>query len=429
MDNNYLSHEGVKGMRWGERRYQYKDGSLTPEGRRHYGYGEERNKLRSEIKIVREKARAERKMAAVKAREDRKMAKVQTSERIKYEKQRQKLEAKIQKTKNADKLKAEKSKEKQAARDARDQKRQIAEFKRKHPLQYRKIKPYLTKNGTLNDEGQTIFFGNGQKKTLAKMSNEDIRNATYRMNLKNKYNEQVATYNAHDPAAQRKATAKAVVGAGVISFVASFGLQSATDLVKGGTSEVKANLRDNGKKAALAAIGAIGTTLTARLHLSGNKGKQAFNAFRTNRRENDASEENNASGNKHGKRKTSSSNSSQNTSSSSSNSSQNTSSSSSSSGRNTSSSSGSSRWRSGGRSRTRSQSSPTSNSVPHMRRASHAGSRFVNTFNSIYGNRRASTAASSQTSRADTIINAASNLPYSEIAGYLTSGQLTNRNS
>lgn len=64
-----------------------------------------------------------------------------------------------------------------------------------------------------------------------------------------------------------------------------------------------------------------------------------------------------------------------------------------------------------------------------MRRASHAGSRFVNTFNSVYGNRRASTTTSSQTSRADAIINAASNLPYSEIAGYLTSGQLTNRHS
>ncbi len=302
MDNNYLSHEGVKGMRWGERRYQYKDGSLTPEGRRHYGYGEERNKLRSEIKIVREKARAERKMAAVKAREDRKMAKVQNAERIKYEKQRQKLEAKIQKTKNADKLKAEKSKEKQAARDARDQKRQIAEFKRKHPLQYRKIKPYLTKNGTLNDEGQTIFFGNGQKKTLSKMSNEDIRNATYRMTLKNKYNEQVANYNAHDPAVQRKATAKAVIGAGVISFVASFGLQSVADLVSGGTNEVKANLRDNGKKAAMAAIGAIGTTLTAKLHLSGGKGKRAYNAFSDFKKNKDDQKDSNRSNKESNKR-------------------------------------------------------------------------------------------------------------------------------
>lgn len=32
----YLQHEGVKGMHWGVRRYQNKDGSLTPEGRRHY---------------------------------------------------------------------------------------------------------------------------------------------------------------------------------------------------------------------------------------------------------------------------------------------------------------------------------------------------------------------------------------------------------
>lgn len=34
-----LYHSGVKNMRWGERRYQYKDGSLTPLGRVHYGYG------------------------------------------------------------------------------------------------------------------------------------------------------------------------------------------------------------------------------------------------------------------------------------------------------------------------------------------------------------------------------------------------------
>lgn len=36
MDNNELQHWGIKGMRWGVRRYQNKDGSLTPAGKKHY---------------------------------------------------------------------------------------------------------------------------------------------------------------------------------------------------------------------------------------------------------------------------------------------------------------------------------------------------------------------------------------------------------
>lgn len=36
--SDYLSHYGIKGMKWGIRRYQNKDGSLTAEGIRHYGY-------------------------------------------------------------------------------------------------------------------------------------------------------------------------------------------------------------------------------------------------------------------------------------------------------------------------------------------------------------------------------------------------------
>ena len=32
MENNYLTHYGIKGQRWGVRRFQNKDGSLTPRG-------------------------------------------------------------------------------------------------------------------------------------------------------------------------------------------------------------------------------------------------------------------------------------------------------------------------------------------------------------------------------------------------------------
>lgn len=35
--NNELYHHGVKGQRWGVRRYQNEDGSLTEEGKRRYG--------------------------------------------------------------------------------------------------------------------------------------------------------------------------------------------------------------------------------------------------------------------------------------------------------------------------------------------------------------------------------------------------------
>lgn len=35
----YLAHHGVKGQKWGVRRYQNPDGSLTDEGRRRYGFG------------------------------------------------------------------------------------------------------------------------------------------------------------------------------------------------------------------------------------------------------------------------------------------------------------------------------------------------------------------------------------------------------
>lgn len=42
-EQNSLQHYGVEKMRWGVRRYQNPDGSLTPEGREHYGYGPARD--------------------------------------------------------------------------------------------------------------------------------------------------------------------------------------------------------------------------------------------------------------------------------------------------------------------------------------------------------------------------------------------------
>lgn len=55
MENNELQHWGVKGMKWGVRRYQNKDGTLTPAGKKRYAAEMER--LEKESKILANKQR------------------------------------------------------------------------------------------------------------------------------------------------------------------------------------------------------------------------------------------------------------------------------------------------------------------------------------------------------------------------------------
>lgn len=57
--NDYLAHYGVRGMRWGVRRYQNYDGSYTREGLRRYNeseryYNEQLDKVKSTKKLMKE---------------------------------------------------------------------------------------------------------------------------------------------------------------------------------------------------------------------------------------------------------------------------------------------------------------------------------------------------------------------------------------
>ena len=64
--NNELYHHGVLGMRWGVRRYQKKDGTLTNAGKRKYN--KELKKLETEEKIIKNKKRTQVKLDKLEAK-------------------------------------------------------------------------------------------------------------------------------------------------------------------------------------------------------------------------------------------------------------------------------------------------------------------------------------------------------------------------
>lgn len=45
-----FAHFGVKGMKWGQRRYQNKDGSLTPAGKKRYDYPHQSERKKEPVK-------------------------------------------------------------------------------------------------------------------------------------------------------------------------------------------------------------------------------------------------------------------------------------------------------------------------------------------------------------------------------------------
>lgn len=65
MENNKLYHHGVMGMKWGIRRYQNKDGTLTAAGKKRYDA--EMTRLKTEKKVLDNKAKTKAKIDKLEA--------------------------------------------------------------------------------------------------------------------------------------------------------------------------------------------------------------------------------------------------------------------------------------------------------------------------------------------------------------------------
>lgn len=84
--SDYLAHHGIKNQKWGQRRFQNYDGSLTSEGRRRYGVGESNQSRRERKQAEKAKAKAakERAKATSKKKAEAQKAAEQKQKRMDY---------------------------------------------------------------------------------------------------------------------------------------------------------------------------------------------------------------------------------------------------------------------------------------------------------------------------------------------------------
>ena len=230
MANNELAHWGIKGMRWGIRRYQNKDGSLTPAGKKRYN--EEMERAENERKELNRKQRTNAKIRKLNALKD---ANAELKKRLQEESDA------LDPKKVAAKEKAEAKAEKKA--------RKLIEKAEKAEL--KKLKKAEEEAKKFEDEQRKKANDDSWRhKRIEDMTEDELYRAAERTRLENIYLDQ----RASKPISQGKAFVLEIAKKNLIPMVTDTGKAVATDILKGilqkklGISNNNNNNNNNNKK-------------------------------------------------------------------------------------------------------------------------------------------------------------------------------------
>jgi hypothetical protein len=165
----FIEHHGIKGMRWGVRRFQNEDGTLTDEGKKHYGALNEHSDYKNNPQYIKDRAKLQRSIQKAKFKAD-----------LKEQKARTKVDSKEQNRQNKEALKFDKAHDKMDIQKAKalrniERKATNSEIKTEENASRKKIKSIIIGGVALITAGAVAYnIYKGHQNNIAETMKKNI---------------------------------------------------------------------------------------------------------------------------------------------------------------------------------------------------------------------------------------------------------------